>query len=70
VREAWFRDPGQLPPIRLDWPTRVLCVLLMAGILALGVMPAHVMDTISTAVAKATRVLPPGSDVVSGQVLK
>jgi NADH-quinone oxidoreductase subunit N len=67
VREAWFRDPGQLPPIRLDWPTRVLCVLLMAGILALGVMPAHVMDTISTAVAKATQVLPPGSDVVSNR---
>lgn len=48
VREAWFRDPGDLPPIRLDWPARALCVLLIAGILALGVAPARVLDTIST----------------------
>jgi NADH-quinone oxidoreductase subunit N len=53
VREAWFRDPGNLPPIRLDWPTRVLCILLMAGILALGVAPARIMDTISTSVTQA-----------------
>jgi NADH-quinone oxidoreductase subunit N len=53
VREAWFRDPGDLPPIRLDWPTRALCVLLMVGILALGVAPARVLDTISSSVAKA-----------------
>ncbi len=53
VREAWFRDAGDLPPIRLDWPTRVLCVLLMTGILALGVVPARVLDTISTSVAQA-----------------
>jgi NADH-quinone oxidoreductase subunit N len=65
VREAWFRDPGDLPPIRLDWPTRALCILLMAGILALGVMPERVMDTISLAV-KATQ--PTSSAVaVSGQ---
>ncbi len=53
VREAWFRDPGDLPPIRLDWPTRALCVLLIAGILALGIAPARVLDTISTSVAGA-----------------
>jgi len=53
VREAWFRDPGDLPPIRLDWPTRALCVALIAGILALGVAPARVLDTISTSVARA-----------------
>ncbi len=53
VREAWFRDPGDLPPIRLDWPTRVLCILLMTGILVLGVAPARVLETISTSVAKA-----------------
>ena len=40
VREACFRDPGDRPPIRLDWPTRALCVLLIAGILALGIAPA------------------------------
>ena len=51
VREAWFRDPGDLPPIRLDWPTRALCVLLITGILALGVAPARVLDRISISVA-------------------
>jgi NADH-quinone oxidoreductase subunit N len=54
VREACFRDPGERLPIRLDWPTRVLCLLLIGGILALGVMPARVLDTFSTSVAAAT----------------
>jgi NADH-quinone oxidoreductase subunit N len=52
VREAWFREPVSLPAIRLDWPTRALCVLLMGGILALGVFPARVMDTISDSIAQ------------------
>jgi NADH-quinone oxidoreductase subunit N len=52
VREAWFRDPGNLAPIRLDWSTRVLCVLLIGGILALGVAPARVLDRIQTSVAQ------------------
>ena len=54
IREAWFRDPGELPLIRLDWPTRALCVLLITGILALGVAPARLLDTISTSVAGLT----------------
>jgi NADH-quinone oxidoreductase subunit N len=58
VREAWFRDPGNLPPIRLDWPTRALCVALITGILALGVAPARVMATISTSIARANLTLP------------
>jgi NADH-quinone oxidoreductase subunit N len=53
VREAWFRDPVDSQPIRLDWPTRLACICLMAGILALGVAPARVLDTISTSIAKA-----------------
>jgi NADH-quinone oxidoreductase subunit N len=52
VKESWFRDPGNLPPIKLDWPTRALCVCLISGILALGVAPSRVLDTISTSVAK------------------
>jgi NADH-quinone oxidoreductase subunit N len=52
VREAWFRDPGDLPPIKLDWATRVLCVALMAGILGLGVFPAQFMKQISKSVAQ------------------
>lgn len=53
IREAWFRDPGDLPLIRLDWPTRALCLFLIAGILALGILPGRVLDTLSTSMAKA-----------------
>ncbi len=53
VREAYFRDPGNLAPIKLNWSTRTLCVLLIAGIVVLGVAPARVLDTISTSVARA-----------------
>jgi len=53
VREAWFRDPGDRPPIRLDWPARALCGLLIAGILALGIAPARLLDTISISVSRA-----------------
>jgi len=53
VREAWFRDPGNLPPIRLDWATRTVCVALITGILVLGVAPAGVIRTIQTSVAEA-----------------
>jgi NADH-quinone oxidoreductase subunit N len=54
VRESWFRDAGERPAIRLDLGTRVLCVALIAGILALGVAPARVLGTISTAISQAT----------------
>jgi NADH-quinone oxidoreductase subunit N len=59
VREAWFRDPGNRPAIRLDWPTRALCLLLMGGILALGLAPAHMLDTIKTSVAQFNPAVPP-----------
>jgi NADH-quinone oxidoreductase subunit N len=52
IREAWFKDPGNLPPIRLDWPTKMLCVCLIGGILAMGVVPARVIDTISQSIAQ------------------
>lgn len=58
IRESWLRDPGNLPAIQLDWPTRALCVLLIAGILALGVAPARLLDTISTSVAQMNQALP------------
>jgi NADH-quinone oxidoreductase subunit N len=53
VREAWFGDPGDLPPIPLAWPARTLCVLLIAGILALGIAPGRVLDTIGDSVSRA-----------------
>lgn len=54
VREAWFRDPGNLPIIRLNWPTRALCVILMGGILALGIAPAPMIDRLQESVAQIT----------------
>jgi NADH-quinone oxidoreductase subunit N len=51
IRESWFRDPGALPAIQLDWPTRALCVFLICGIVGLGVAPSRVLDTISASVA-------------------
>src|SRR5262249_1924062 len=53
VREAWFRDAGDLPRIHLNWSTRVACIALIGGILVLGVAPARFVDTISTSVAQA-----------------
>ena len=59
VREACFRDPGDRPAIQLNWQTKALCVLLIAGILALGVVPAQVLHTLSTSVAAVTGATPP-----------
>jgi hypothetical protein len=54
IREACFRDPGDRPPIRLDWPTRALCVLLIIAILALGIAPGRVLNVLSASVATVT----------------
>jgi NADH-quinone oxidoreductase subunit N len=61
VREAVFRDPGERPPIRLDWATRALCVLLIAGILALGVAPARILNTLSSSIAHLNEPAPTAS---------
>lgn len=48
VREAIFGDaPAEPAPIVLTAGTRILCVALIVVIVALGVMPSAVMDTIS-----------------------
>lgn len=62
VKESWFRDPGNLPVITLNWPTRVVCLGLIAGILALGVAPARVLDTLSTSVASLRAPQPAQAD--------
>jgi NADH-quinone oxidoreductase subunit N len=52
IREAVFGEtPNDLPRIVLDWPTRIVCVLLIAGILVLGVAPAPVLDAITDSLA-------------------
>ncbi|MBL9134357.1 MAG: NADH-quinone oxidoreductase subunit N [Verrucomicrobiales bacterium] len=59
VRSACFGEAGEnQSPIRLDIGTRILCVLLLVGILGLGVAPAAFLDTISSSVA---RLLPNGT---------
>ncbi|MEK7270188.1 MAG: NADH-quinone oxidoreductase subunit N [Planctomycetota bacterium] len=50
VREAFFRDASDVSPIPLDFPTRLLCVLLVALIVALGVAPEAVLARLSAAV--------------------
>ena len=65
IRESWFRDPGNLPAIQIDWPTRVACLLLIAGILALGVAPGRVLDTISTSVAGMNAPLPASAAIAA-----
>ena len=65
VREAVFRDPGERPPIRLDWATRALCVLLIAGILALGVAPARVLSTLSSSIAHLNEPAPSAAALVN-----
>ena len=52
IRESWFRDPADLAPIQLDWPTRVLCVFLICGVLGLGIAPSRILGTLSTSVAR------------------
>jgi NADH-quinone oxidoreductase subunit N len=54
IRESWFRDAADAAPIRLDWATRLACLLLIGGILALGVVPGRVISSISTSIARAT----------------
>ncbi len=58
VREVCFRDAGDQPPIHLDWPTRALCVLLITGILALGIVPGRVINTLSASIPCVSQPLP------------
>ncbi len=56
IRQAVFgeAEPAAAAPIVLTWPTRALCVALIAGIVALGVAPGLVIDTISNSLAFVT----------------
>ena len=52
IRQAVFGDaPAEPKPIALTWPTKVLCVVLIVGIVALGVAPSPVIDAISSSLA-------------------
>jgi NADH-quinone oxidoreductase subunit N len=52
IRKGVFGEqPGEVAAIALDWPTKLLCVLLIAGIVWLGVAPAPVMNAISSSLS-------------------
>jgi len=57
IRQAVFGEVSPAAgtgPIALTWPTRVLCAVLIAGIVGLGVAPGTVIDTISTSLTFVT----------------
>ncbi len=58
VREAYIGDAGDKPAIRLDWSTRVLCLVLIAGIILLGIAPGRILDVISASLAYVNLPLP------------
>jgi NADH-quinone oxidoreductase subunit N len=56
IRSAFFGEQSAEPqseptPISLTWSTVALCVILLAGITALGVVPGSVIDTITHSLA-------------------
>lgn len=51
VKETAFGDPVDLTPIRLDLPTKALCIALVVGITILGVAPERILSTISSSLA-------------------
>jgi NADH-quinone oxidoreductase subunit N len=58
VREAYFRDPAGQPAIPVNRATRLVCALLIAGILLLGVAPSRFINTLSSSVAGMNSALP------------
>ena len=51
VKETAFGDPVDLTPIRLDLPTKALCIALVVGITILGIAPERILSTISSSLA-------------------
>ncbi|MEI7730265.1 MAG: NADH-quinone oxidoreductase subunit N [Verrucomicrobiota bacterium] len=51
VRESCWRDPVDPTPIVVALPTRVLCLLLIAGNVLLGIAPGSMLEILTSAVA-------------------
>ena len=52
IRQAVFGDAAAAAgPIVLTWPTKVLCLALIGGIIYLGVAPGAFIDTVSSSLA-------------------
>lgn len=48
VREAFFRDAANPAPLAIGWPTKALCLGLIAGILVLGIAPQRFLANLSS----------------------
>jgi len=49
VRAAYCFEPGDLPAIKIDTPTRVMSYVMMAAIIGVGVVPAPLVEMARTA---------------------
>jgi NADH-quinone oxidoreductase subunit N len=58
VREACFRDPLKTEAIPVNLTTRLVCTLLIAGILVLGVAPSWLLGNLSSSIASMNTPLP------------
>jgi NADH-quinone oxidoreductase subunit N len=65
VREACFRDPVETSVIRVSAGTQLVCVLIVAGILVLGVAPSWFLDLVSSSVAGMNADMAPAAGVVA-----
>jgi NADH-quinone oxidoreductase subunit N len=69
VREAFWRETDNVAPIPLDWPTRALCLLLIAGIITLGLAPNIMLDALAaslTSLNLPVPAFPPGGPGIGG----
>jgi NADH-quinone oxidoreductase subunit N len=46
----WSKDPADLSPLRVAWPSRLALAVCMAGMLYLGVLPSRLLDLADQAV--------------------
>jgi NADH-quinone oxidoreductase subunit N len=49
VRSAYCREPGDLPAIQIDLPTRVMSYVMMGAIIGVGLVPAPLVELARTA---------------------
>jgi NADH-quinone oxidoreductase subunit N len=54
IRETFFRDAGERPLIPLGASLRVLCLILLAANLGLGILPGRVLESISSSLVGVT----------------
>ncbi len=61
VREAFFRDAAESAPLVIGWPTKALCLALIAGILVLGIAPQRFLQSLSSSLQALNSTPPPAA---------